>query len=68
MRRTWAGRILWASARTVLGTELSSAQVIGSFSWQTQPYCNVVTVTVVQQGANFQLSGSDNCAVRGRRS
>lgn len=38
----------------------ASAQVIGTFSWQTQPYCNVVTVTVVQQGAQYQLTGHDN--------
>jgi hypothetical protein len=60
MRRTWTSRILWTIATVVLGTEFASAQVIGSFGWQTQPYCNVVTVTVVQQGEIFQLSGSDN--------
>jgi hypothetical protein len=38
----------------------ASAQPIGTFSWQTQPYCNVITVTVVQQGAAYQLVGSDN--------
>jgi hypothetical protein len=38
----------------------ASAQVIGTFAWQTQPYCNVVTVTVVQQGAQYQLTGHDN--------
>lgn len=36
------------------------AQVIGTFSWQTQPFCNVVTVTVIQQGPRYQLSGTDN--------
>lgn len=37
-----------------------SAQVVGEFRWQTQPYCNVLTLTVVQQGAQFHLSGSDD--------
>lgn len=37
-----------------------SAQTIGTFTWQTQPYCNVLTLTVVQQGAGYQLTGFDN--------
>ncbi len=38
----------------------AAAQVIGTFSWQTQPYCNVITVTVVQQGPQYQVTGHDN--------
>ncbi|MEZ5417798.1 MAG: hypothetical protein R2708_10695 [Vicinamibacterales bacterium] len=38
----------------------ADAQVIGTFSWQTQPYCNVITVQVIQQGPLYQLTGSDN--------
>lgn len=38
----------------------ADAQTIGTFSWQTQPYCNVVTVQVIQQGPLYQLIGSDN--------
>jgi len=49
-----------AVAALALGCVPAGAQVIGTFSWQTQPYCNVVTVTVVQQGGLFQLLGSDN--------
>ncbi|MFN2446514.1 MAG: hypothetical protein ABR606_13140 [Vicinamibacterales bacterium] len=36
------------------------AQVIGSFSWQMQPFCNVVTLRVIQQGGLYQLIGTDN--------
>jgi len=36
------------------------AQVLGTFSWQTQPFCNVVSVTVIQQGGAYQLAGTDN--------
>lgn len=39
--------------------EVATAQMVGTFSWQTQPYCNVVSVTVVQQGGSFQLTGVD---------
>lgn len=38
----------------------ASAQVLGTFSWQQQPYCNVITVTVVQVGANYQMDGTDD--------
>ena len=38
----------------------ASAQTIGTFTWQTQPYCNVLTLTVIQQGAGYQLVGADN--------
>jgi hypothetical protein len=42
------------------GTTVAHAQVIGTFSWQTQPYCNVVTLTVVQQGGMYQATGVDD--------
>ncbi len=36
------------------------AQVLGSFTWQTQPYCNVVTLTIIQQGNVYQVAGKDD--------
>lgn len=39
---------------------VATAQVIGTFAWQTQPYCNAITVTVIQQGGLYQLTGTDN--------
>ena len=41
-----AASLLAASVATV-----ASAQVVGEYRWQTQPYCNVLTLMVVQQGA-----------------
>jgi hypothetical protein len=39
----------------------ASAQVLGVFRWQMQPYCNLVTFTVIQQqGPTYQLTGNDN--------
>ncbi len=29
----------------------ANAQTLGTFRWQLQPFCNVVTVTVIQHGA-----------------
>jgi hypothetical protein len=33
---------------------------MGTFRWQLQPYSNVVTLSVVQQGGQYQLDGIDN--------
>ena len=44
----------------VLSVAQSSAQPVGSFSWQLQPYCNVVTVTAVQNGGIYTLDGFDD--------
>lgn len=44
----------------VSGVTPARAQVLGVFRWQTQPYCNLVTVTVIQQGPTYQLTGNDN--------
>lgn len=58
MTRTF--RFLQALALVFSVSTLASAQTIGTFSWQTLPYCNVITVTVVQQGGQYQLVGRDN--------
>jgi hypothetical protein len=36
------------------------AQVFGTFPWQMQPYCNVVTLTLTHTPAGFTLDGADN--------
>ena len=43
-------------------------QSLGTFRWQLQPYCNVVTVNVEQQGSAYVISGSDDqCSSAGGR-
>ena len=37
----------------------AQVQPIGTFSWQTEPYCNVITLTVMQNGSTFTLDGFD---------
>ncbi len=49
-----------AIAMVALGTSTVSAQFIGAFSWQLQPYCNVITLNVTQQGSTFALEGWDD--------
>lgn len=39
---------------------VAAAQPLGTFRWQVQPYCNVLTVTVVQQGGQYQIDGTDD--------
>lgn len=34
------------------------AQSLGTFRWQLQPFCNVVTVIVTQQGAVYTTDGT----------
>lgn len=35
-------------------------QSLGAFRWQLQPYCNLITVNVTQQGGIFTLDGTDD--------
>ncbi len=38
----------------------ASAQPLGSYRWQLEPYCNILTLAVVQQGGQYQLDGTDD--------
>lgn len=38
----------------------AAAQTVGTFRWQQQPYCNVITLTVVQQSGIYQVNGFDD--------
>jgi hypothetical protein len=38
----------------------ASAQPLGSFRWQLQPYCNTLTLAVTQTGGIFTLDGVDD--------
>ncbi len=55
-------RLASSIAFTLLTVCASSAQaqVIGTFRWQTLTYCNVITLTIVQQGGMYQLTGADD--------
>jgi hypothetical protein len=46
-----------------LGVALAAAaeaQTIGTFQWQLQPYCNIVTLTVTQNGPVYEMEGTDD--------
>jgi hypothetical protein len=38
----------------------ASAQTIGTFRWQTQPFCNVLTLSISLTGAGYRLEGNDD--------
>lgn len=43
-----------------LAVTAASAQSLGIFRWQTQPFCNVITLTVIQEGSHYRLEGFDD--------
>ncbi len=45
--------LIWSSAP-------ATAQPLGAFRWQIQPYCNVLTLNIAQQGNVFTLDGTDD--------
>lgn len=47
--------VLW-----VAGESPAAAQSLGTFRWQMQPFCNVVSLAVVQEGASYRLQGTDD--------
>jgi hypothetical protein len=50
-----------AALLVLAGTSAASAQaVIGPVPWQMQPYCNIVTLTLVSTPAGFTLDGTDD--------
>jgi hypothetical protein len=45
---------------TLSAPVMASAQVFGTFPWQMQPYCNVVTMTLTNSPAGWSLVGVDD--------
>ena len=44
----------------LLGSTDAVAQPLGVFSWQLQPFCNIVTMNVTSSGGIYTLDGYDN--------
>ena len=49
-----------ATGLVVFGAVHAGAQSLGTFRWQLQPFCNIVTVEVTQTGGVYRLEGSDD--------
>ena len=55
----WVGTVM--AGLLVQGTSSASAQsYFGTHSWQMQPYCNVVTLTLSPSPSGARLEGADN--------
>ena len=57
LRILFAGIVAGIVSLTAVAAD---AQPIGTFRWQLQPFCNVVTVNVTQQGAVYTMDGYDD--------
>lgn len=67
-RRGSAGWIA-ALAGILLATPAARAQPLGTFHWQLQPYCNVLTLSVQRAGGVYTLDGyDDQCGAAERAS
>ncbi len=51
--------ILLAVVASLLYASTASAQVFGTFTWQMQPYCNRVTLTITQIPTGYTIDGFD---------
>lgn len=49
-----------AAVGVLLTTGSAWAQPLGSFRWQQQPYCNILTLNVIGEGGNYTLDGTDD--------
>jgi hypothetical protein len=58
-RFTWSG-ITFVVAAQLMAVVPAFAQPLGTFTWQMQPYCNRLTLTVVQSAGVFTLDGYDD--------
>lgn len=55
-------RLLWVAVAVGLfwSSVAANAQPLGTFRWQLQPYCNVLTLSVVYQNGFYTLDGMDD--------
>ena len=60
-------RVVMGLLGAVVAAGTAAAQPIGTFQFQMLPYCNVISVAIVQQGGQYQLDGTDNQCGAGPR-
>ncbi len=58
--RLWSALTVTSIVAAGVTSSPGLAQGLGTFRWQFQPFCNVVTLTVEQKGASFVLTGHDD--------
>jgi hypothetical protein len=55
-----SARLFIAAFGVLIVTGSAWAQPLGSFRWQQQPYCNILTLNVIGEGGNYTLDGTDD--------
>ncbi|MGE0460099.1 MAG: tail fiber domain-containing protein [Vicinamibacterales bacterium] len=55
-----AARIGTFVALLVTATAAAEAQPVGTFRWQLEPYCNVLTLSITRSGEVYRLDGADD--------
>lgn len=60
--RTWRLVVSLVAVLVVMAARAqpAAAQVVGTYRWQLLPYCNVLSLTITQQGAHYLLDGIDD--------
>ena len=53
-------RLFITAFGVLVATGSASAQPVGTFRWQLQPYCNVLSLNVIGEGGNYTLDGTDD--------
>jgi hypothetical protein len=59
LRMSFARVVALSMLAVIVGPVVVSAQTLGTFRWRTEPFCNVLNVTVTQNGPAFTLDGFD---------
>lgn len=57
--RHLARTVLVMALLTLTGVSAASSQSLGTFRWQLQPFCNVLTLSVTQNAGIYRLEGVD---------
>ncbi len=53
-------RVVIAVGGILMLTGSAWAQPLGTFRWQQQPYCNLLTLNVIGEGGGYTLDGTDD--------
>jgi hypothetical protein len=53
-------RLLMTGIGVLIISASAWAQPLGTFRWQQQPYCNILTLHVIFEGENYTLDGTDD--------
>jgi hypothetical protein len=52
--------VLLLAAVGLAQASAATAQSLGTFRWQLQPYCNILSLTITQQGGQYTADGTDD--------